>query len=52
MSVCCLNCGTYFDEIDEFISPNQNFCSDECKKEFIEYQDKEMEELMEGRDGI
>lgn len=37
----CLNCGTYFDELDEFISPNQNFCSDKCMEEFIEDLDKE-----------
>ena len=49
MSVCCLNCGTYFD----WMTPlNQNFCSDKCEKEFIEDLDKEMKELMEERDGI
>jgi len=45
----CLVCYKRFDKQE---GGHEKFCSDKCEKEFLEYQEKEMEELMEGRDGI
>lgn len=39
MSVCCLNCGVYFDTIGY-----EDFCSDECELVFIKHLEQEMDE--------